>query len=148
MRLVFELDWVKLVALPSVVGLHFLQKVKEGRICSLPVWAEMLVFCPWIEMETIGFPGSQTFGPRLNHASSLPGFPVCRWQVWDFETFIIIFLIITLPSPPLSLSHTHTHSFPGSTVVRNPPAKERSARDIGLIPGSGRSPRVENGNPL
>ena len=36
-------------------------------------------------------------------------------------------------SPSLSLSHTHTHSFPGSTVVRNPPAKERSARDIGLI---------------
>jgi len=147
MRLVFQLDWIKLVALPSMVGiipsaegLPFLQKVKEGRICSIPVWAEMLIFCPWIEMETIGFPGSQTFGPRLNHASNLPGFPVCRWQVWDFETSIIIFLIITLS---LSLSHTHTYSFPGSAVVRI-----WGARDIGLIPGSGRSPRVENGNPL
>ena len=34
---------------------------------------------------------------------------------------------------------------PGGTVVKNPPA---SARDKGLIPGSGRSPRGGNGNPL
>ena len=35
--------------------------------------------------------------------------------------------------------------FPGSLVIKNPPA---NARDMGLIPGWGRSPREGNGNPL
>ena len=35
--------------------------------------------------------------------------------------------------------------FPGSSVVKNLPA---SARDVGLIPGSGRSPEGGQGNPL
>ena len=35
--------------------------------------------------------------------------------------------------------------FPRSSVVKNPPA---NARDMGSIPGSGRSPGEENGNPL
>ena len=36
-------------------------------------------------------------------------------------------------------------SFPGGSVVKNPPA---NAGDVGLISGSGRSPRVGNGYPL
>ena len=35
--------------------------------------------------------------------------------------------------------------FPGSSVVKNPPA---NAVDVGSIPGSGRSPGEGNGNPL
>ena len=35
--------------------------------------------------------------------------------------------------------------FPGGSVVKNPPA---NAGDVGLIPGSGRSPGEGNGNPL
>ena len=35
--------------------------------------------------------------------------------------------------------------FPGGSVVKNSPA---SAIDLGLIPGLGRSPGEENGNPL
>ena len=35
--------------------------------------------------------------------------------------------------------------FPGGSVVKNPPA---NAGDTGLIPGWGRSPEGENGNPL
>ena len=38
--------------------------------------------------------------------------------------------------------------FPGGTVVKNLPANAGDARDMGLIPGSGRSPGVGNGNPL
>ena len=33
-------------------------------------------------------------------------------------------------------------------VVKNPPASARGIRDMGLIPGSGRSPGEENGYPL
>ena len=35
--------------------------------------------------------------------------------------------------------------FPGGSVVRNPPA---NAGDVGLIPGSGRSPGGGGGNPV
>ena len=38
--------------------------------------------------------------------------------------------------------------FPGSTMVHNPPARVGNARDVGLIPGSGRSPGVGNGSIL
>ena len=38
--------------------------------------------------------------------------------------------------------------FPGGSVVKNPPANTRDARDEGSIPESGRSPGVGNGNPL
>ena len=33
-------------------------------------------------------------------------------------------------------------------MVKNPPASAGDTRDMGLIPESGRSSRVENGNPL
>ena len=41
-----------------------------------------------------------------------------------------------------------TWVFPGVSVVRNPPPKAGDIRDVGSIPGSGRSPGGGNGNPL
>ena len=38
--------------------------------------------------------------------------------------------------------------FPGTAVVNNLPADVGNARDVGLIPGSERSPGEGNGNPL
>jgi len=38
--------------------------------------------------------------------------------------------------------------FPGSAVVKNPPANAGDAGDWGLIPGSGRSPGGRHSNPL
>ena len=38
--------------------------------------------------------------------------------------------------------------FPDGSVVKNLPANAREARDMGLIPESGRSPGEGNGNPL
>ena len=37
--------------------------------------------------------------------------------------------------------------FPGGAVVKNLPANAGDARDTGLIPKSGRSPGMGNGNP-
>ena len=37
---------------------------------------------------------------------------------------------------------------PGGSAVKNPPANAGDTRDVGLIPGSGRSPREGNGNSL
>ena len=39
-------------------------------------------------------------------------------------------------------------SFPGGAVVKNLPADVGNARDVGLIPGSERSPGEGHGNPL
>ena len=38
--------------------------------------------------------------------------------------------------------------FPSGTVLKNLPAKAGDVRDVGSIPGLGRSPGVGNGNPL
>ena len=38
--------------------------------------------------------------------------------------------------------------FPGGAVVKNLPANAGDARDVGLIPGSGRSSGEGNGYPL
>ena len=38
--------------------------------------------------------------------------------------------------------------FPSGVVVKNPPANAEEVRDVGWIPGSGRSPRGEHGYPL
>ena len=39
-------------------------------------------------------------------------------------------------------------SLPGGTVVKNPPVNAGDTRDLGLIPGSGTSPGIGNGNPF
>ena len=38
--------------------------------------------------------------------------------------------------------------FPGSSVIKNLPAKAGDTENAGSIPGSGRSPGVGNGNQL
>ena len=38
--------------------------------------------------------------------------------------------------------------FPGGKVVKNLPSSAKDARDTSMIPGLGRSPGEENGNPL
>ena len=38
--------------------------------------------------------------------------------------------------------------FLGGSGVKNPPANTGVARGVGSIPGPGRSPGIENGNPL
>ena len=38
--------------------------------------------------------------------------------------------------------------FPGGSVVKNSPSNAGDAGDVGSLPGSGRSPRIGNGNPL
>ena len=38
--------------------------------------------------------------------------------------------------------------FPGGSVVKNPPANAGDTRDMGSIPGLGRSPGEGNSNPL
>ena len=49
-------------------------------------------------------------------------------------------------------THTHTHThismYIGGAVVKNPPASTVDTRDRSSIPGSGRSPGIEKGNPL
>ena len=48
-------------------------------------------------------------------------------------------------SPPFNVENNY---FPDGRAVINPPANAADARDVGSIPGSGRSPGIGTGNPL
>ena len=61
------------------------------------------------------------------------------------STFVSIYLHIHLS---FHLSFHLSICFPGGSVVKNPPADAGDARDVGSIPGSGRSPGGEDGHPL
>ena len=55
------------------------------------------------------------------------------------------------PTPvflPGELSNTHTQASQVVLLVKNPPASEGDRRDVGSMPGSGRSPGGGHGNPL
>ena len=56
-----------------------------------------------------------------------------------------LFLVVQQMASSLWALVSSSWGFPGGTVVKNPPA---NAGDSGSIPGSGRSPREGNGNPL
>ena len=51
-------------------------------------------------------------------------------------------------SPPSTKSSLTKALSPYGAVIKNLPADERGARDVGLIPTWGRSPGGGNGNPL
>ena len=46
------------------------------------------------------------------------------------------------------LGYSNFTDFPGDSVVKNLPANAGAAGDMGLTPGSERSPGGENGNPF
>ena len=64
------------------------------------------------------------------------------------ETGELVFLS-QVPHPLVTLANTYEKKdFPSGSVVKNLPANTGDSRDMGSIPGSGRSPGAANGNPL
>ena len=49
---------------------------------------------------------------------------------------------------PIYIDNIYIWFSPAGSMVKNPPANAGGPRDVGLIPGSGRSPGEGNGNPL
>ena len=49
---------------------------------------------------------------------------------------------------PICRAAVETQGFPGDTSIKNPPASAGDVRDVGLIPGLGRSPGGGYGNLL
>ena len=84
--------------------------------------------------------------PRIRVFSSESDLRI-RWpKYWSFSFSV---------SPPNEYSHLpigtnpgREGSFPGGSAVKNLPANAGDTRDAGLIPGLGRTPGGENGNPL
>ena len=65
--------------------------------------------------------------------------------------FLFIFFIPSLQNSWYFTIKAHFNldlGFPGGTSGKESPANAGDARDVGLIPGSGRSPGGGNGNPL
>ena len=67
-------------------------------------------------------------------------------------TYLSILNLINLTYRETHLSVIYGYQgivgIPSGSVVKNPPANAEDAGDTGLIPGLGRPPRGENGNPF
>ena len=77
------------------------------------------------------------------------------WHSCSWTSVLCSFITVNYTARNLVLILSHIldvvsplKGFPGGTVVKNPSANAGDSRDVGLIPGSGRSPGVGNGNPL
>ena len=68
-------------------------------------------------------------------------FTICA----TWETLSVVYLTLDRPFHLLSVLSLHP---PKGSVVKNPLASAGDTGDVGSIPGSGRSPRAGNGNPL
>ena len=74
--------------------------------------------------------------------------PTIKDKMWVVARFLEIptlsatYLEYSSHSLAYEITHFYKKSFPGGSMVKNPPA---SAGDTGLMPGPGRSPREGNG---
>ena len=91
-------------------------------------------------MEIVSVPGISHIGEGIEfHA----GYGVLRTILLVFKTQLSHFSLDLNNILILCLSGIW-----GGSGVKNPPASVGDAEDLGLIPGSGRSPGGGNGNPL
>ena len=70
-----------------------------------------------------------------------------HWGLTTFYSFIQKRNRVSETTSPLPLCHRSWASHVAS-VVKNPPAKARDIRDVSSLPGMGRYPGREHGNPL
>jgi len=78
---------------------------------------------------------------RLSDWTELNWSNYYKWYLFHSKFFILICFLIKEASSLLM-------GFPGSSLVTNLSASEGDTSNVDLIPGSRRSPRVGNGNPL
>lgn len=116
MKLAFEsVDSVRQIVLPSVGGQVQSTKSlnsRKGRrrnlyfFASFMVDLEHLIFsCCGTEIYTMGSPGSQVLGLRMNYATIFPGSPGCKQQImglFSLQNCMSQFLVI-------NFHYTHTH---------------------------------------
>ena len=61
---------------------------------------------------------------------------------------VVIIIKVQYREAEVSGIYLEMWGFPGDSMVKNLPAKAVDAKDVGLIPGSGKFPGKGNGNPL
>ena len=78
---------------------------------------------------------------------STPGFPV-HHQLPELAQTHVVWTNVFAHQMQFNSKYQSILGFPGGRVVKNTPANAGAARHMGLIPWSGISPGVVNGNPL
>ena len=132
---------------------HTETSVWRGQVTCFPLTSLQMLMFPqcekkWTHRET---PETSWLAEGCFHYS-------LSWSVYD-KGYITIRLKVFgtlqctkcfIKSPGLlRLTFTaDSEGFPDGAVMKNPPASAGDAGDLGLIPGSGRSPSGGNGNPL
>ena len=105
-----------------------------GFISAYPAFTDRGVLCPIL-------PNSQ----GLSEAGYCANIQFAqRWRHHDDELLLFFAFILGLKKPSASV---HVHGFLGNAMVKNLPASAGDIRDMGSIPGSGRSPGGGCGNP-
>ena len=73
------------------------QKVKKGEkyplLFCFTAWlgtSQLIFFCPWTGICTIGSPGSQAFGLGLSYIPPFLGLQLEDNRLWDFSASIIV----------------------------------------------------------
>ena len=61
---------------------------------------------------------------------------------------VVIIIKVQYREAEVSGIYLEMWGFPGDSMVKNLPATAVDAKDVGLIPGSGKFPGKGNGNPL
>ena len=97
-----------------------------------------------VMVSTNSFDETSTVGIREHTGCQYPWHqPSSRYGIGEWKSAAALVPFLDIWSPKLSL---WIWSMAG--VVKNPPANVGNARDMGLIPGLGRSPGGGHGNPL
>ena len=118
-----------------------------GRFPLYPLSENFIFNHKWIKCLEINLPKeakdlySENYEDDINRCKDI----LCSWI-----GKINIVKIIILPKAVYRFkqSLSNHQGFPDGTVVKNLPTNAGDTRDVSLIPGLGRSPRVGNGNHL
>ena len=109
--------------------------LRDGGLVSLPSSPAQHTLSLCSFKKSLEFTETRVWSPALSVPEHKSCFPNMQLQRGLGDT--------TYSTPT-----QREEGFPGGSVVKNPPANAGEARDLGPIPGSGRSSEKGNGNPL
>ena len=132
--------------LPTSSLNFYITESESGSTVSDSLWPHGL-YSPWNSPGQNTGVGSLSLFQGIFPTQGLnPGLRHCRWTVYQLSHREALLYYWRLPNTPfICEALVSVPGLPGDSGVKNPPS---NAGVAGSIPGSGRSPRGGNGNPL
>ena len=128
----FATSWT--AACQASLSITYSQSLPKLICVESMMLSNQLIFCHSLLLMPLIFPSIRVF----SNESALH----IRWPKY------IPFQLHLSPEPLVKMDLLYSGASQVVLVVKNLPASAGDIRDTGLVPGSGRSPEGENGNPL